>query len=63
MKALIDNLINGNLRDARRQAKRFSLRKIADAIQEECGYSFHRSVMAAYFLKNQCTWQEYCDTP
>jgi hypothetical protein len=61
MKTMISNLINGNLSDAKTQAKRYSLKSIADALQEHLGWSLHKAIMHAYFLKNQCTWQQACD--
>ena len=57
---MIDNLINGNLKDAKRQAKRFIQ---ADIIQYclDNGFSFERSVAMAMWLKNQIDYQQYCD--
>lgn len=60
MKTMIDNLINGNLKDAKKQAKRF---RQAD-IMEYClgnGYSFEESVAMAMYLKNQIDDQPYCE--
>jgi len=63
MKTLIENYINGNLSDAKRQAKpkRITLRAISDALQNDYGYSEHKAIMTAYYLKGQCTFQEACD--
>jgi hypothetical protein len=60
MKTMIDNLINGNLKDAKRQAKRF---RQADIMQYclDNGYSFEKSVAMAMYLKNQIDNQQYCD--
>ena len=61
MKTMIANLINGNLKDARRQAKQFSPGAIADYLREECGWTRTRAVLAADWLKTGEGWQEYCD--
>lgn len=58
MKTLIENFINGNLKDAKLQAKRYSLRKISDSLQADYGYSEHKAIMTAYYLKGQCSWAE-----
>lgn len=61
MKTLIENFINGNLSTAKAQAKRHSLKSIADALQSDYGFSLHKAIMTAYFLKNQCSFQEACN--
>jgi hypothetical protein len=60
MKSMINNLINGNLKDAKKQAKRF---RQADIMQYclDNGYSFEKSVAMAMYLKNQIDNQQYCD--
>jgi len=55
----MENMI-GNLKDAKRQAKRF--RQVA--IMQYCieqGFSFEKSVAMAMYLKNQIDYQQYCD--
>lgn len=60
MKSMINNLINGNLKDAKKQAKLF---RQADIMQYclDNGYSFEKSVAMAMYLKNQIDNQQYCD--
>jgi L-serine deaminase len=60
MKKMIENLINGNLKDAKKQAKRF---KQADIMQYciDNGMKFEKAVASAMWLKNQIEYQQYCD--
>lgn len=60
MKSMIDNLINGNLKDALKQAKRYRQNAIIFYCIGE-GFSFEKSVAMAMFLKNQIDHQQYCD--
>ena len=59
MNEMIDNFLNGNLTDAKRQAKRFGVYRIYDFLRE-LGWKQNESLMTARFLKNQCTWEECC---
>lgn len=61
MQSLIENLINGNLTDARKQAKRKSFAAIVDYLHLNCGWSTDRSNKAAIYLKTGEGWQAYCD--
>jgi hypothetical protein len=61
MKTMIDNLINGNLKDAKKQAKRFRQIDIMDYCVNVAGMSFEMAVASAMYLKNQIDHQEYCD--
>lgn len=60
MSGLIDNLINGNLTIAKRQAKRFKVWEIRLAFME-AGYSLRKATLVADWLKGRDCWQEYCD--
>jgi len=60
MNTLLENLLNGNLKDAKEQAKRFELFKIAGAAMT-LGYSRNKAIMAAAYLKGRATFQAYCD--
>ncbi len=60
MNTLLENLLNGNLKDAKEQAKRFELFKIAGAAMA-LGYSRNKAIMAAAYLKGRATFQAYCD--
>jgi predicted alpha/beta-fold hydrolase len=58
MKTLINNYENGNLKDARKQAKRHSQRNIRLALMDY-GYSFEGATIIAEYLKtgenfNEC---------
>ena len=61
MKTVLDNLINGNLTDAKKQASRFDLFAIARSAMEYLGYSRNKAIMAAAYLKGRATFQAYCD--
>lgn len=60
MQTMIDNYLNGNLTDAKRQAKRFSVASIRAAL-EECGYSFRKATLTAEYLKTGNGFQLACD--
>ena len=61
MQTMIDNYINGNLTDARRQAKRFSLASIRAALVDVCGYGFKKATLTAEYLKTGNGFQLACD--
>ena len=58
---VFDDLINGNLTDARRRAKRLNNRDLYGYAFDYLGWGHDRSVRAAWFLKGECSFQEYCD--
>ena len=60
MQTMIDNLINGNLADAKRQAKRFPAWQIRDSLTD-AGYSLNKAALTADWLKGRDCWQEACD--
>lgn len=62
MQSMIDNLINGNLSDARRQAKRFSRDKIAEYMITRLGWSVEKAFHATVYLKTGVNFQAYCDS-
>jgi hypothetical protein len=61
MQSIIDNLINGNLRDAKRLAKRHSLGVLLSHMIQQLGWSADRSLAAAYYLKGMSSFQDYCN--
>jgi hypothetical protein len=61
MKSLCDNFINGNLTDAKRQAKRYSAARITLAFYQDYGFSILKAAITADYLKGQATFQEACD--
>ena len=61
MNTLIDNLINGNLADAKRQARQFSTWEIRDALQDMAGYSLNKATLTADWLHGRDCWQAACD--
>jgi len=61
METVFANLINGNIADAKRGAKRFSRDNLAGYARDVLGYSLTKSILAAMFLKGEDVWQKYCD--
>lgn len=61
MNKMIENLINGNLTDARAQAKRYSISYIAAFMRSEYGWSCKKAVAGARYLKTGKGFQAYCD--
>lgn len=63
MKRLIENFINGNLTDAKKDAKRFRLQTIYNTLRRDHGFSHERAYATAYYLKypSQETYQKACD--
>lgn len=59
--ACFANLINGNLTDAKRLARRHTSFRLSMYARQILGWSFDRSVKAAAFLKGGATFQTYCD--
>lgn len=60
MKNMIDNLINGNITDAKKQAKRHTLTAIYKFLLRE-GYDPQKAMVTASFLKGETDFQSYCD--
>jgi len=60
MKSMIENLINGNLSDAKRQAKRYGFMKIKNACVEY-GMTEGKANVTAWYLKGLCSFEEYCN--
>lgn len=61
MPTMIANYINGNLTDARRQAKCYSYAAIRAALVARAGYSLRKAALTAYYLKTGQGWQTACD--
>jgi hypothetical protein len=56
----IENFINGNLTDAKKKAKRFSIRKLFDCAHDDFGYSENKARLIAFYLKGEATFEEVC---
>ena len=61
MKAIYNNLINGNLSEAKEQAASYNVSRIAAQFQD-FGMSAIRAAKAARYLKDMGTFQEYADS-
>ena len=55
------NLENGNLTDAKKQARRFSSFRLSMFARQVLFWDMRRATYAAAYLKGQCSWQAYCD--
>jgi hypothetical protein len=60
MKTIFDNLINGNLSTAKRQANPFNVSYLAKRFHD-FGMSAIQAVKAARYLKGLGTFQDYAD--
>lgn len=58
---LFANLENGNITEAKAQAKRHTSFRLSMFARQILGWSFDRATLAAGFLKGEATFQEYCD--
>jgi hypothetical protein len=61
MKTAFENLENGNLSDAKRLARRYSVFRLATYAQLRLGWSCRKALAAACYLKGENTFQAYCD--
>lgn len=60
MQTMIDNLINGNLKDAKKQAKHKTLYAIYQYMLD-LGYTKNKALASAAYLKEELDYQAYCD--
>lgn len=58
---MLENYLNGNIRDARKQAKRFGGLRIVRALIDDYGFSESRAILTAHYLKTGEGWQAACD--
>lgn len=56
----IENLINGNLKDAKNQAKNKSAKSLIESAMG-MGYNYNEALLMASFLKGLIDFQDYCD--
>jgi hypothetical protein len=56
----IENLINGNLKEARAGAKTASFSKILAAAEMAHGMSMREALYTAKYLKGEIEWAQYC---
>lgn len=61
MQKVFNNLINGNLEDAKKGAKRYSGKKLCAYATEELGWSFAVASAASGYLVGALKFQAYCD--
>lgn len=61
MKTIFANLINGNLKDAKKGAKRYSHLKLFNYAFEELGWTTDKANKAAIYLKTGGMYQAFCD--
>lgn len=58
---MIENYINGNLSDAKEQARRFTQQAIYRHLRNVAGWSENKSNLTAAWLKGADCWQAACD--
>ena len=61
LERIVHDLINGNLTDARKRAKRVSKLNLIFGFQDIAGYSANKAVYATKYLKTGEGFQAYCD--
>lgn len=61
MKSMIENFINGNLTDAKAQAKRLNFLRIVQSLRDDYGYSAFKALKTAEYLKGHGSFQTACD--
>lgn len=59
---IFENLENGNLTDAKRQARGLSTFRLSMYARQILGWEFSRAVVAAAYLKGEVSFQAYCDS-
>lgn len=62
MKAIYNNLINGNLSEAKVQAEKVSLNKLIIGFVNSVGLTYAKARAAARYLKGLDTFQNYADS-
>lgn len=60
MNSIFQNLLNGNLSDAKKGAKRFSLARLIAFAEDELLMSNKRAICSALFLKGQLPFADLC---
>jgi len=60
MSTLVENFVNGNLKEAKRQAAAMAHWEIR-CLFEEAGYSLKQSVIIADWLKGRNCWKQVCE--
>ena len=61
MDSLIQNFINGNLTDSKKQAKRYTMRQLRDCLINDYFFSFKKAQLTAEYLKTGLGYQLACD--
>lgn len=61
LRAIFENLENGNLSDARQLAKGQKTFRLSMFARQILGWSFDRSFFAAHYLRTGEGFQNYCD--
>jgi hypothetical protein len=57
----IENLINGNLTTAKKEAMRIPFNRLLRSMIEDYGFTFPVAISAGEFLKGCNTFQNYCN--
>lgn len=60
MKTMIHNLINGNIKAAKKAAKRYKGSKIFHCAFNALGFPEREAMAIARYSKGEIKWEEYC---
>jgi hypothetical protein len=58
---MINNYINGNLADAKEQARKHPLMKIIAVLRDDYGYQAEYATTIARYLKGQASFESACE--
>lgn len=61
MKKCIENLINGNLKEARQQAAQFRYSDLIQELRNNFGYDENKVLWTVIYLKSGECYDEYCN--
>ena len=59
--SIINNLINGNLKDAQEASKGFPAKLLTEEAQG-MGYNYNEALLMTCYLKGIISFQDYCDS-
>lgn len=61
MYKMINNYVNGNLTEAKAQAKKYTVARIREELIDSLGYTFEKAQLTAEYLKTGEGYQAACD--
>lgn len=61
LEQIFENLVNGNLSDAKRGAANYSGQELAEFAEQQLGWSTEKSLAAALYMLGETSFQSFCD--